>query len=419
MKLTIESWVDEKGYGINIQKLFQESIICYKNNAYRASFLFSYLGMLTILKETIIKTSRPSSIPEGRWDKILSDLTKDEKWEVVVYEEIVNSSNPIFNMAEDLRLQVKYWKDRRNDCAHFKRNEIAAHHTEGLWSFLRSNISKMTIEGGMESLLNKFDKHFDETYTPPNTSADHLINEISESVTGQDKIIFFERLKSMIDGRRWWIVDSDAMKVFNRILEIGGNENQEDLINYLLEDNRDINFLHSFPEKLTFFNYSKEDIRALWKNRIFNINNNINPFTIYTSLLKEKLIPANQISDANQEFLDRYDQVDYRKLPREQDQDTLKANHFFDHIIKVSIIEKDLSDFMWVNKKCDLIALAIEKSPLGASTVNCLCNMVKRTKHSWWLKDRIVGIMDESSEFKNSFKEIASQNAISLPSVFS
>ena len=35
MKLPIEKWIFEKGYGIDINKLFQESVICYKNGAYR------------------------------------------------------------------------------------------------------------------------------------------------------------------------------------------------------------------------------------------------------------------------------------------------------------------------------------------------------------------------------------------------
>jgi predicted metal-dependent RNase len=92
--------------------------------------MFSYLAFLTFLKETIIKSNKPASINQSRWDSILNDLQNDDKWEKRVFEELTNSSTPIFNIKEDIRQQIKYWKDRRNDCAHFKDNEIDAHHVE-------------------------------------------------------------------------------------------------------------------------------------------------------------------------------------------------------------------------------------------------------------------------------------------------
>jgi hypothetical protein len=123
MKLLFERWSEEQNFSIKANNLFQESFICYKNNAYRASLLFSYLGFLTHIKEVIIKTPPPASLKPGRWTNLLANLQNDDTWEKAVYEEITNSSNPIFNIKEDLRLQVKYWKDRRNDAAHFKSNE--------------------------------------------------------------------------------------------------------------------------------------------------------------------------------------------------------------------------------------------------------------------------------------------------------
>jgi hypothetical protein len=130
MKIAIEDWKKEKRFNKKVSSLFDESIVCYKHGAYRASLMFSYLAFLTFLKETIIKSNKPASINQSRWDSILNDLQNDDKWEKRVFEELTNSSTPIFNIKEDIRQQIKYWKDRRNDCAHFKDNEIDAHHVE-------------------------------------------------------------------------------------------------------------------------------------------------------------------------------------------------------------------------------------------------------------------------------------------------
>jgi hypothetical protein len=81
MKLPFEEWVIQKQFSNNVSKLFDEAFICYKNGAYRAALLFSYISFLTILKEIIIKSTKPVSIPQGRWDDIIDKLQSDNTWE--------------------------------------------------------------------------------------------------------------------------------------------------------------------------------------------------------------------------------------------------------------------------------------------------------------------------------------------------
>jgi hypothetical protein len=418
MKLPIELWITEKAYEINVKKLFHESVVCYKNNAYRASLLFSYLGFLTIIKETIIKSTRPTAITDGRWNKILSDIKKDDKWEEILFNELVNEAAPIFNMNNDLRQQVKYWKDRRNDCAHFKRNEIEGHHIESFWSFLKSNISKMTIEGGMQSLLNKFDVHFDETFTPPNKNFDYLIKEISDSVDLSKREVFFKDLKSVIDGRGWWRSDSFTLKIYNRVIEIGDEQTQEDIITYIKKDNRDLGFLNAFPDKIVVMGYSAIEIRSLWKTRIYDKGNYTNPFNLYASLLKNKLIPNDEIIESHTEMYNRYSQTDYKKLPETKDIETLQANGFFSTVCKTAIDDYDLHDRARINNKADIITIAIKHSTLNIKTIETLCKMVSRTYYSWWLRDGIVELLNEDADFKKEFKKIAKANSITIPSEF-
>jgi hypothetical protein len=209
MKLKFEEWLESQKFSDSVHGLFKESIICYKSGAYKASVLFSYLGFLTILKERILNANKPALFPQGEWDYLIIRLQNEDSWESNVYdatqqkEKIDNSKtktkDAIFSINESLRLQITYWKDRRNDCAHNKNNKISNSHVETFWSFLESNLSKITIEGGINSLLNKLRKHYDSTITPANKDVTPLIIEIESSINYIDLKVFWEQAFEIVD----------------------------------------------------------------------------------------------------------------------------------------------------------------------------------------------------------------------------
>lgn len=418
MKLEIETWVLGKGYTNNIRKLFSESVICYRNAAYRASLIFSYIGFLTIIKETIIKARRPPSFTEPEWNNLISKINHDELWEKEAYEALIRTTKQIFPLTEDLKLQIRFWKDRRNDCAHFKHNEIESHHIEAFWSFMKSNIPKMTVEGGMETLLNKFDEHFDDTKTPPNADFTDLVKEIEVSVLTSELSDFFKKLKTRINGRRWWYSDSDALKVYCKILDVADTRTQEALIDYLKQENEDVSFLNSYPDKILQLNFSPTDIRTLWKGRIFDKKSTGNPFNILAGLLRQNLIPKEQIDEASREIFGHFSQTDYHRLPESKDIETLKANGFFETVYKIAIQEKNLNDFLWVNNKCDLIISFIENHPLNINTVKCVFEMPDRPYPSQWLVKELKNTFSNIPDLKTQFHSIATTNSIKIPNDF-
>lgn len=416
MKLKIETWILEKGYSSNIRKLFKESVICYRNEAYRASLLFSYIGFLTIIKETLIKSKAPAQFTEPEWSNLIARINNDETWEKEVYESLIRTSKSVFPMKDDLRLQLKYWKDRRNDCAHFKNNAIESQHTEAFWSFIMSNIPKMTVDGGKETLINLFDEHFDETLTPPDSDFTHLVRAIESSVLPTELHDFFEELSQRIEGRIWWRIDSEVLKVYHKILDIADPKIQEALINFLKTKKKDIKFLNVFPDKILQLNYSEKEIRKMWKERIFSKTFSINPFNIFAGILRSNLIPKSQINEASKEIFSHFHQVDYHKLPAEKDIETLKANDFFDAIHEVAIVEKQLKDFMWVNSKCDLLISFIENASLSLDTVKCIIDMTMSRNPSQWLVRELQNSFQDNPELKKKFHQIALANSIPIPS---
>lgn len=369
MKLPFEEWSLQKRFSNNVTALFTEAFTCYKNAAYRASLLFSYLGFLTILKEVLIKSTKPSLIPQGRWNEVIRKLQSDDTWEKAVFEELINSSSPIFNINEDLRHQIKYWKDRRNDCAHFKTNDIESYHTESFWSFVKSNLLKISIEGGKESLLNKFEKHFDLTFTPPDADLTPLLKEIDESVETSELSTFWDDLMDKID--KWgfmFYVKSNTTNVTNRIFECCGDNTTESLTAYLKGKKHDLIIVSLYPDKINYLNYTSTEVREIWRTRI--LNNISTAFSIYATLLRNSLIPYSEIKEANKYVIDSL--TNYRPND-EATHSTLSINGFGEMLFEIAIQKNRLKDwFNWVNPRADMISYYVEKYTLRDETVEVM-----------------------------------------------
>jgi len=413
MKLLFEEWCIQKRFSTNVMALFGEAFTCYKSAAYRASLLFSYLAFLTILKEVIIKSTKPTVIPQGRWDKIVCLLQNDDTWEKTVYDELINGAAPIFNINEDLRQQIKYWKDRRNDSAHFKTNNIEAHHTDSFWSFVKSNLLKITIEGGKESLLNKFKKHFDRTFTPSGADVAPLIQEIDESVKVSELTTFWEELFEKID--EWGFIggESGSTMVVNKVFECCSDPIKETLSIFLKDNKYDLMIIRLYPDKINYLNYTPEEVRQIWQTRIIKNDNKSIAFSIYGTLLRNSLIPQTEIREANEHMIEcltdnrPYDDVTHMAL---------YANGFGDLLFEIAIHTKRLRDwYHWVNPRADMIAYYIEKYPLREETVEVICEMYSRDNYSHWLGGRLERIFNDNADKKDEFHNIATKRGFKIP----
>lgn len=412
--MPFEEWLMEKKFSENVRFLFNEAFICYKNTAYRASLLFSHLAFMTSIKELIINSKKPANIQEGRWNSIINDLQNDDKWEKAVYDELINSSSPIFNINEDLRQQIKYWKDRRNDCAHFKSNDILYHHTEVFWSFVKSNFLKITLEGGKESLLNKFKIHYNNTFTPPNADVTPLISEIEATLKESEFTIFWEELFNKIDKRMddyGFYSETNATRVIKKIFENCKETTIENLAKFLKDKKLDVDIIKLYPDKVNFFNYSSQEVRNIWKKRILDCK--AYAFKIYATLLRNSLIPQTEIEEANKHMIDKL--VDY--WPEDEiTHESLASNGFGNQIFEIAIKEKRLNDwYKWVNPRADMIAYYIEKYKLLDDTVEVLCEMYTRKKYSYWLNERLIKIFSENECKKQEFHSIAKRLGFSIP----
>ena len=106
----------------------------------------------------------------GAWDSSAFDATQQQK------------PAPIFVVPDDLRRQVEFWKDRRNDCAHSKDNKITPAYVEALHAFIESNLNNI-VSPFLRTLSSKY-----LSLTPKEIQVAGLIKEGKSQIL---PVIFF------------------------------------------------------------------------------------------------------------------------------------------------------------------------------------------------------------------------------------
>lgn len=421
MKLKIESWIAENNFSEDVSVLFTDAVTCYKAGANRASLLFSYLALLTILKERIISGTKPSLITQGEWDNLIAKLHNEDQWESNVFDAVQRrekidmttrsrTKDPIFNITENLRQQIRYWKDRRNDCAHYKDNIIDNSHVESFWNFLQSNLSKITIEGGMQSLINKMVRHFDYTVTPPDKDITPLVKEIEFSVERSKLNEFWNNL---LNSGAYPVGLSHQMLILtNRSLEAGRDFVNVPMIAIIKENNEYLRgFLSEHPDKVLSFNFTPEQVRKFWTTQLKHCQNKL---AVLSSFLRNGLIPPDEINDAMEIAVKSINEY----VTDVSDHLTLQANGFFSvfksEIIRSNSFARGLA-FLWVNERADLIADVIEKYPADEETILRLVEHYSRPESSDWLIKRFDRFFLPAAPITAAYKAILTQNSTAIP----
>ncbi|WFB66858.1 hypothetical protein [Chryseobacterium sp. WX] len=407
------NWLSDKfKNSIDPKFLFEESVKCYKIEAFRASLLFSYLGFFTYIKEMIISSNKPTPIAQSRWDDIISKLNKDDYWEQRVYDELVNSTSSIFNFNDSIRQQIKYWKDRRNDCAHFRDNEINHHHVEMFWFFLKSNITKISIQGSKENLLEKFKAFFDKTKTPPNRNPDYLIYEIEEAVEYADLQIFYDQLNNITIVGESFVDDNEKQQIFYRIFSIINNARiKSELVSFIKmkPQHYDLKFILEFPTSLNFLNYNAEQIRNIWKTRVWLLNHK--KYNLLVTLFRNGKIPVDERKEFFSEIFQHFNQIGYNNLYLDdQSKDTLFNNIYFQEVVEKELfIDEKIhtSEYLYINSKEELITLLFFYGDINEAMVEGLKKMVENGIRPYWLQDSLTTLFNENENKKNKILEIA------------
>lgn len=162
MKTNFEIWLEDNIYYSNVLSLLNEAVICYKVSANKAALLLSYMAFTDIIRRRLLEAKKPDKIIEGEWIQKRKLLLDDDAAEKEVFDILNRADDKYFKLNDSIRVQIRYWKDRRNDCAHLKSNPIDSVHVESFWLFLMNNINKFTVIDSGKDLLNKINLYLVE-----------------------------------------------------------------------------------------------------------------------------------------------------------------------------------------------------------------------------------------------------------------
>jgi hypothetical protein len=408
MQLKVEKWLSEQTLGKKVTPLFDEAIKSYKAGAYKAGLLFSYLGFMTILKERIINSQNPPGIPSGMWTQLQTDVQNRESWDKKVFEATqIQRPAEIFPISDTIRREVVYWKDRRNDCAHFKHEKIDYHHVESFWSFLDTNLAKFTVNGGRDALIRKFKDHFDLSLTSPSADFTPLVVEIESAVDTSDLRTFYDSLLNEIDNS----YDGNTYKVYNKVLDSYNSVIADELIEFIkADDERALDFIRTYPQKVPFLNFSPAFIRSLWYDKLFLHGNN--DYNVYTSLLQNNLIPTSDINEANTKVVSRLSS----QLPNAIEFFILNQNSFFERLRERALPNGGIFSFDFANRMSTQAIFYLENFPINREIMLSIRGTFTNPLQPNTFNSRLRTFINNKPDKKQEMMDVLAQNTdIQLP----
>ncbi len=417
MHFAFEDWISSQKISETPMGLFEEGIACYKASAFRASLLLSYLGFQTVVRDRMLMSKCPSGITGAQWNGIIDKLGDDDKWDAQIYDAIqTKSPGAIFKLSEDVRNQTTFWKNRRNDCAHSKRNEIDYCHVESFWLFVKSNLAKFVVSGSKEGLLNDIRTHFDRSLTATGTDCSFILEQIPDAVEADELMGFFRSMYQILGelaaDPSHALLD-DALVFVNRIFALRDPAVVERLVEFLkTEELLIIALLRRNPERLLYFANDESFIRKLWYDRLFRPKGQ-NDFPLYCSLLRNNSIPKNQLDEAHRRVISLL----RHSIPTDECIQTLEASGFFGIFKDQAFMESGglISEFGWANGNCDLVVLYLERYGIDSNVAYGLGGAFAWEHHPWHLRKAINAFLFHNPDKRREFLNVFTQNQIGIP----
>ncbi|AWE07039.1 hypothetical protein DCE79_06310 [Lysinibacillus sp. 2017] len=415
MRLRFEEWILSQEISTDAKDLINEALLCYKATAYKASLLFSYLCFQTIIRDRMLNAHKPDNISQGLWDDILKNLRNEDKWDSTVYDNLQRQSpKEIFLLNDDIRNQITFWKNRRNDCAHSKNNKITVSHVESFWTFIRSNLPKIMVNGSREALINKIKRHFDVSLTAPNADITYIVNEVPQAIEESDLNVFFETIFNYFtDTTILWDIDQSYISFWEKLFLL----NNEKVTRYLVQfmksnENLVMPFLRAFPNRVNYFSSDASFIRNLWHSKIFeNAYDPKGDLKLYCAILRNDLIAYEEQDEAKENIVRKISNI----IPDEDDFYILNKNDFFVKFKEIIFGTSFLNNFDRANNRRDIITYYLQQFPLDELVVRAITSTFDTSNHPWHLRDALNEFFIENPEKRDSFITILGEYEIEPP----
>lgn len=415
LKIPFEKWIESQKLSNPTRELLIESVKCYKADAYRAAFIMSYLGLLSEVRVRLLAPSRPSAFTESDWNGIKSRLLKDERWDSEVYDAI-HRKRPaeIFHLSDDLRDQVEYWKNRRNDCAHAKDNQIGSSHVESFWMFIQSNLGKFVVDGSKEGLIFEIGVQFDRSLTPAGIDSQHLVKMIPYAVETSELSAFFRQVEKLIEEKSGTQVheNSDAIAFFDAVFDLEHESTVGSVIKYLAETEKLArSVFRRRPDRVLRFAYAPRYIRKLWYEFLFK-SAGTNDMPIYCCLLRNRLIPEAELVEAHTQVLSR----GCTPPTNHEDDFLLESTGFFNILYRQAFEEGGIRGFAWANNNAALLTYYLKTRHIDETMARSISSAFNSIYNPRDLRSALNQLFVSNPDKRNECVKVMRDNHVTIPS---
>lgn len=389
MNLPLQNWLITQKISKEASSSFEESFTSFKVGAYKASLLFAYLGFMNVIRDRIIVAPPPIGITPNHWASIQAKAKNPDEWERAVFDAIQQKNpTPIFVIPDDIRDQVKYWKDRRNDCAHSKQNKIIAAYPESLYAFIESNLGKFAVNGSRPEMIKRILDYFNPSLTSPSEPLAPIIHDLLNSLTSAEYQSFITEAISELDKTQdpfqssFSIGNPDAIKFLNACFIDGTDELREACKASMgTNDILLIDFLRQYPDKIYILQDQPQKVRIIWHDNLFSRVQN--DFSLLCSLLRASLIPQDQIEEAITIAV----KASASHLPLDLDLRTLIQHGYYTVLEKAMVESQLMNNFDWANANKNLIVKYLSDNLISRSVASAIYTAFNGQHYPWHLAE--------------------------------
>ena len=391
---------DEFKDGTVLRDILNDAIRCYRNGIARPALMLSYIAFIQAVRDNLLKSDMPKGFNEPRWKACMSKLRQENAWDEQVISCIKCRDNPpYFELTDSLRDDVCFWRNRRNDCAHYKDSEITLSHVAAFWVFIMDNYNKFTPIGSLMQSVNDYKRHYNVSITPKGTSTEVIFKRLCLAIkTEDDLLLFLKETDSCME------YEEQAQLLHDLLMD----ERHKTKVISLLVDNlkRVRMYLALKPADVSvILGNNPEMTRKFWYEdfKLFASSANV-----YVEMLRAKMIPKSEIKESLEMFLKHEYKRSAFYLDNPEDFNVLKENGLYD-----IFIEEYLSkDFVCNNpgEKChktDFYISLIQCGGISDKLIKVLSESIKGS-FPYTLKNRLKGeIFKEEENKKQYFESIA------------
>lgn len=277
--------------------LFEDSIRCFAAGIYRQAYLLAYQGFSQHVRNIVLNAKMPKGYDPNKWNGVQAKLKNEKEFDEQVFTCIQQKNCPtgtppvvaILDMPDTLRDDFTFWRNRRNDCAHYKAYDINVSHVLAFYSMLNQYLLTITVEGGMKSLLREFEDAFDPEKTSPKVSIQPLVDKILLMVKPSEMNKFFDGLK----GITRFQFEAKFYSILEGILSGSNTELKNYVIAYLRQSDALVNFLSHYPEEVGQL-LAEDEVRPLWYSKLRSCRER---FSIVAELISVGLLVEGEVEE--------------------------------------------------------------------------------------------------------------------------